>query len=118
MVIQSDFTVPWNSVIFQLYQADFQLSICITGKAECTFQNKSNMSDNLSFGSIIRNSKVESFVMSNYAGINRNDIYGGSYDSGMKNESFPKISEKSLNANIMNFGYYVGNLNFYQWLAR
>ena len=72
----------------------------------------------MSFGSIIRNSEVESFVMSNYAGINRDYIYGMSYDSSMKNESFPKISEKSLNANIVNFGYYVGNLNFHQWLAR
>jgi hypothetical protein len=76
------------------------------------------MSIIMSFGSIIRNSEVESFVMSNYAGINRDNIYGGSYDSGMKNESFPKISEKILNANIVNFGYYVGNLNFYKWLAR
>ena len=67
----------------------------------------------MSFGSIIRNSEMESFVMSNYASINRNDIYGGSYDSGMKNESFSKISEKSLNANIVNIGYYVDNWNFH-----
>ena len=72
----------------------------------------------MSFGSIIRNSEMESFVMSNYASINRNDIYGGSYDSGMKNESFSKISEKSLNANIVNIGYYAYNWNFHQWLAR
>ena len=72
------------------------------------------MSIIMSFGSIIRNSEVESFVMSDYASINRNYIYGGSYDSGMKNESFRKISEKSLNANIVNIGYHVGNWNFHQ----
>jgi len=72
----------------------------------------------MSFGSIIRNSEMEFIMMSDYAGINRNDIYGGSYDSSMKNESFSKISEKSLNANIVNFGYYVDNWNFHQWLAR
>ena len=72
----------------------------------------------MSFGSTICNSEVESFGMSDYTSINRNDIYGGSYDSSMKNESFSKISEKSLNANIVNFGYYVDNWNFHQWLAR
>ena len=57
--------------------------------------------------------------MMNYSsGTYRNDIYGWSYDSGMKNESFPKISEKSLNANIVNIGYYAYNWNFHQWLAR
>jgi hypothetical protein len=36
----------------------------------------------------------------------------------MKNESFPKISEKSLNANIMNFGDYASEWILYKWLAR
>ena len=76
------------------------------------------MSDSLSFGWFDSDSKMESFVMSDYASINRNDIYGGSYDSSMKNESFPKISEKSLNANIMNFGDYASEWILYKWLAR
>ena len=71
------------------------------------------MSIIMSFGSSIRNSKVESFVMSDYAGINWNDIYGGSYDSGMKNESFPKISEKSLTSSTLNISNYVGKWIFH-----
>ena len=51
--------------------------------------------------------------MMNYSsGTYRNDIYGWSNDSGMKNESFPKISEKSLTSIDLNFGD-----NAYKWMV-
>ena len=55
------------------------------------------------------------FIVMNYsAGADRNDIYGRCDDSGMKNESFSKISEKTCIGIIMNLGNYVGNVNIYQ----
>jgi hypothetical protein len=48
------------------------------------------------------------FAWMNYSSsTNRDNIYGRSNDSGMKDENLSKISEKSLTSNIVNFGYYV-----------
>jgi hypothetical protein len=49
------------------------------------------MSDSLSFGWFDSDSKMESFVMSDYASFNRNNIYGWSDGSSMKIESLSKI---------------------------
>ncbi len=65
------------------------------------------MSSDMSFGCIICNSKMEFIMMNNSAGSYRDNIYGRSDDSSVKNESFSKISEKSMTTDIMNFSNYV-----------
>jgi len=117
-VIKSDFTIPWNSFIFQFYQADFQLFIRISRETKRTFQNKLNMSNSLSFGCIICNSKAEFIMMNNYPSSHRNYIYGWCNDSSMKTKSFPKISEKSLTTNTLNLSNYVDKWIFHQQLVK
>ena len=112
-MIKSDFTIPWNSLIFQFYQADFQLFIRISRETKRTFQNKLNMSDSLSFGRLICNSKTEFTLMNNCSGSYRNNIYGWCNDSSMKIKSFSKISKKSLTSNTLNINSYVGRWIFY-----
>ena len=107
VVIKSDFTIPWNSLIFQFYQADFQLFIRISRETKRTFQNQSNLSDSLSFGCVICNSKMEFTLMNNCSGSHRNNIYGRCNVSSMKTKSFSKISKKILTSIIMNTSNYV-----------
>ena len=118
VVIKSDFTIPWNSLIFQFYQADFQLFIRISRETKRTFQNQSNLSDSLSFGCVICNSKMEFTLMNNCSGSHRNNIYGRCNVSSMKTKSFSKISEKSLTSNTWNISNYVDKWIFHQWMVK
>ena len=71
------------------------------------------MSNSLSFGCVICNSKVEFTLMSDCTVINWDYIYDLSYDSSMKIKSISKISKQGYIWVIKYINSYVSMLSIY-----